>query len=108
MTDLLSLPWLEASVLVPLLGALVVSRFAEPAQTLRWGVAFAGLERLVAVVVRVVHGGDHAGAGDFESHGVARVGNRHAVFIGDGRAHVAHVVPIGARRPSFSSAADSS
>jgi NADH-quinone oxidoreductase subunit M len=43
MTDLLSLPWLEASVVLPLVGALVVSRFADPVQTLRWGVAFAGL-----------------------------------------------------------------
>jgi NADH-quinone oxidoreductase subunit M len=41
MTDVLSLPWLEAALLVPWVGALVVGRMREPMRAASGGIAFA-------------------------------------------------------------------
>jgi NADH-quinone oxidoreductase subunit M len=41
MTDVLSLPWLEAALLVPLVGALAVGRMRDPMRAARAGTAFA-------------------------------------------------------------------
>jgi len=41
MTDLLSLPWLEAALVVPLIGALVVGRIRAPLRAARAGTGFA-------------------------------------------------------------------
>lgn len=38
----LLLPWLEISILVPLIGAIVVSRFREPSVARRWALLFTG------------------------------------------------------------------
>src|SRR5689334_10055949 len=43
MTDFLSLPWLEAAILAPLIGALVVGRVVDPYRAARWGVIFTGV-----------------------------------------------------------------
>ncbi|HKA07345.1 MAG TPA: proton-conducting transporter membrane subunit [Gemmataceae bacterium] len=43
MTDLLSLPWLEAAILAPLIGSLVVGRVRDPFQAARWGVALTSI-----------------------------------------------------------------
>jgi NADH-quinone oxidoreductase subunit M len=43
MTELLSLPWLEAAVLVPVVGALVVGRLRVPDRTMAEGLGFAAL-----------------------------------------------------------------
>ena len=39
----LSLPWLEASIVVTLLGSLWVGRLREPIQAYRWGLSFTGI-----------------------------------------------------------------
>ncbi len=39
----LALPWLEASIVVALLGSLWVSRLRNPMRAYRWGLAFAGI-----------------------------------------------------------------
>src|SRR5438874_5643793 len=40
MTDLLTLPWLEAAILSPLIGALAVGRVRDPYRAARWGIGF--------------------------------------------------------------------
>ena len=42
MSDLLSLPWLEAAIMAPLIGALTVGRVRDPYRAARLGVAFTG------------------------------------------------------------------
>ncbi len=43
MSEFLSLPWLEASIAVPLVGAIVLSRVRTPQHTAAWGLFFAFL-----------------------------------------------------------------
>src|SRR5438093_13572577 len=50
MTDLLSLPWLEAAILAPLIGALAVGRVRDPYRAARWGVAFTAATFALTVV----------------------------------------------------------
>ena len=60
-------------------------------------VALRCLERFVAGVVGVVHRGDLSGAANGEGDEIAGGGDLHTIFIGDGGAHVAHLVPTGAK-----------
>ena len=41
MNDLLSLPWLEAAIVFPLVGAMVVARVRDPYRAAAWGMALA-------------------------------------------------------------------
>jgi NADH-quinone oxidoreductase subunit M len=43
MMELLSLPWLEAAILIPLVGAVVVSRIRDPFRAAGWGLTLSGI-----------------------------------------------------------------
>ncbi len=53
MSDLLSLPWLEAAVVVPFVGALVVARLRAPDRAAAEGLAFAALTLACATLAAV-------------------------------------------------------
>ena len=48
----LRMPWLEACILTPLLGALVLSRMSDRYQARRWCVYFSGLTFIFAFTVQ--------------------------------------------------------
>ena len=56
--------------------------------------AFGGLERFVAGIITVVHGGDGTGAAEFEADQVISPGTLDPIFVGYGYFDVGDIVPI--------------
>lgn len=55
MMNALALPWLEAGLLVPLVGALVVGRLSDPIATLRWGAILAAMTFACVALASAAH-----------------------------------------------------